>query len=368
MDDISTWLRLSLTNGIGPVSIHRLFEHYGSMDQLTTQSVASLMEAGLNRQQAQGFINAENQEQVENTLKWLDNDNHHLITFDSPDYPRLLADIHDAPPIIYAIGDKEVLKTPQLAIVGSRKPTPAAARTTREFSQALVSYGLTITSGLAMGIDVEAHQGCLNADGLTIAVAATGLDRVYPALHRSVAYDIVQNGAMISEYPLGTGVHKAYFPRRNRLISGLSIGTLVVEAAIKSGSLTTARHATEQGREVLAMPGSIHNPLARGCHRLIRQGAKLVETVDDILEELAGQIDTTALTDTSTQPPVTDSSTIDMDPEYEQLFAYIDYSPQSIDQLVERSKLPANEVASMLLMLELQGLIVTPGANRYVRC
>lgn len=368
MDDISTWLRLSLTKGIGPASIHRLYEHFGSLNQLAISDAASLVNAGLNRQQAQDFIDAENQEQIETTLKWLDEEDHHLITFGSPDYPRLLADIHDAPPILYVIGDKEVLKTPQLAIVGSRKPTPSAARTAREFSEALVSYGLTITSGLAMGIDVEAHRGCLKANGLTIAVSATGLDRVYPAQHRSIAHEIVQDGAMISEYPLGTGAHKAYFPRRNRLISGLSVGTLVVEAAVKSGSLTTARHATEQGREVLAMPGSIHNPLARGCHRLIRQGAKLVETVDDILEELAGQIDTTVLTETAKPQTITDVPTVDLDPEYTALFSCLEFSPQSIDQLVERSKLPTNEVASMLLMLELQGLIESLGANRYVRC
>lgn len=368
MDDISTWLRLSLTNGIGPASIHRLYQHFGSLNQVEIADATSLVNAGLNRQQAQNFIDAENQDQVDTSLRWLEEERHHIITIESPHYPRLLADIHDAPPILYVIGDVEVLKTPQLAIVGSRKPTPAATRTAREFSEALVSYGLTITSGLAMGIDAEAHLGCLKADGLTIAVSATGLDRVYPAQHRSLAHEIVQNGAMISEYPLGTGVHKPNFPRRNRLISGLSIGTLVVEAAVKSGSLTTARHATEQGREVLAMPGSIHNPMARGCHRLIRQGAKLVETVDDILEELAGQIDTTALTETTEHQTTTQRPTVDLDPEYARLMSCLDFSPQSIDQLVERSELPTNEVASMLLMLELQGLIESPGANRYVRC
>ncbi len=368
MDDISIWLRLSLTNGIGPSSIHRLLQHLGSLDQLESSNTATLTTAGLSKQQSLDFLESDHQERIDETLEWLEEDNHHLVTFGSPDYPRRLADIHDAPPVIYVIGDKEVLKAPQLAIVGSRMPTQGAARTAREFAAALVGYGLSITSGLAIGVDVEAHRGCLDADGLTIAVAATGLDRVYPAKHRAIAYEIVQNGAMISEHPLGTGIHKAYFPRRNRLISGLSIGTLVVEAAVKSGSLTTARHATEQGREVLAMPGSIHNPLARGCHRLIRQGAKLVETVDDILEELAGQIDTTALHDAVDETPENAKPGVDLDPEYEKLFACVDFRPQSIDQLVKQCELPANEVASMLLMLELQGLIESPGANRYVRC
>ena len=269
------------------------------------------------------------------------------------------------------IGDVDVLHTPQLAMVGSRKPTPSGSRTAFDFAKALAERGLSITSGLALGIDAESHRGCLAADGLTVAVAATGLDRVYPAKHRDLAWDIVANGAMVSEMPLGSPVRGPFFTRRNRLISGLSIGTLVIEAAVRSGSLTTARHASEQGREVLAIPGSIHNPMARGCHSLIRQGAKLVETAEDVLEELAGQIGPVSFPSSETRNPAADSADDKTeqhtDPQYRILLDCLDHSPQGIDKIIECCELPAQEVASMLLMLELEGHVSSAGANRYMR-
>lgn len=374
MDDLETWLRLSLTNGIGAVGSRRLLSTYNDSREINSAGTARLRNARFSQAQAEAFLGKDLDTAVEETLRWAEQENHHLLAFGSADYPQRLAHIHDAPPVLYVIGDKDVLKTPQLAIVGSRKPSPDAARTAREFATGIAARGLTITSGLALGIDGEAHQGSLDAHGLTIAVVATGLDRVYPAKHRELAYRIVQTGAMVSEFALGTPVRTHYFARRNRIISGLSIGTLVVEAAVRSRSLTTARHATEQGRQVLAIPGSIHNPVARGCHQLIRQGAKLVETVDDILEELAGQIGDLAflLPSEDAMPDAVDKMDIaknaGFDPDYQKLLECIDYSPKSINLLIDRSGLPASEVASMLLILEMEGLVQAVGANRYLRC
>jgi DNA processing protein len=240
-------------------------------------------------------------------------------------------------------------------MVGSRNPTTGGERTARDFARHLAGCGLAITSGLAVGVDAAAHQGALEAGGITLAVTGTGLDRVYPARHRELAHRIAERGALVSEFPPGTPPLAGNFPRRNRIISGLSVGTLVVEAALKSGSLITARLAVEQGREVFAIPGSIHNPLARGCHALIRQGAKLVETADDIAEELAALLGGLSL------EPVVDAGHADEgchsleDPEYQRLLQAMGHDPVSVDQLVARTGFTAETVSSMLLLLELQG-------------
>ncbi len=368
MEDINDWLRLALANGVGPVSAGGLLRRFNSPKSILSSSKQELIDAGLNQNQAQSLLGGDIDARIERTLDWAGEENHHIIALSSSEYPKRLRELHDAPIVLYAIGDKEVLSTAQLAIIGSRKPTPSSARTAHEFAKSIAQRGVSITSGLALGIDAEAHRGCLQADGLTIAVAATGLDRIYPAKHRNLALEIIKKGAMVSEFPLGTTPQAAYFPRRNRIISGLSIGVLVVEAAVHSGSLTTARHAIEQGREVMAMPGSIHNPLARGCHRLIRQGAKLVETVDDILEELAGQIGEFTILETNrTECEAATENTL-QDPQYAKLFSCLDFSPQGIDTLIECSGLAANEVASMLLILQLKGLIEALDGNRYMRC
>ena len=211
-------------------------------------------------------------------MEWLSQPGNHVVHFQDAAYPALLKQIADPPPLLFVRGDRDYLAQPQLAIVGSRNPTHTGRALAREFAAHLASFGLTITSGLASGIDGAAHQGAIEAGGTTLAVTGTGLDRVYPARHRDLAHRVAENGALVTEFPPGTAPLAANFPRRNRLISGLSLGTLVVEAALRSGSLITARSALEQGREVFAIPGSIHNPLARGCHALIRDGAKLVES------------------------------------------------------------------------------------------
>jgi len=223
---------------------------------------------------------------VENDLKWQQQTSHHLLSFNEPNYPQLLKQQHNHPMILYVMGNPQLLHDIQIAMVGSRNPTPTALETANQFAYYLAQNGMVITSGLAMGIDASSHKGALKAKGKTIAVAGTGIDRVYPAKHKDLAHQIVENGAIVSEFPLGSAPIRTNFPKRNQTISALSVGTLVVEAALKSGSLITARLAMEQGREVFAIPGSIHNPLAKGCHYLIKQGAKLVENAQDIIEEI----------------------------------------------------------------------------------
>jgi DNA processing protein len=305
---------------------------------------------------------------VDCDLRWLEADGHHFIPWGSPDYPALLTQLRDPPIGLYVRGHPSVLASPQLAMVGSRNPTPAGRDTARDFAAHLASCGLTITSGLAAGIDTASHAGALAADGITIAVCGTGLDILYPQSNAALAQSIVVKGALISEFATGTPPIKHNFPRRNRLISGLALGTLVVEAAVRSGSLITARLAGEQGREVFAIPGSIHNPLARGCHQLIRQGAKLVETAQDILTEL-GPLASTL------QQPLALSKSADvsgnfpspLDKEYEILLDALGFAPAGMDLLVQRTGLKTDVVASMLLILELDGHIESYPGGLYVR-
>ncbi|MEO5574291.1 MAG: DNA-processing protein DprA, partial [Gammaproteobacteria bacterium] len=268
----------------------------------------------------------------------------------------------------FVVGNAAVLSTPQLAIVGSRNPTPAGSETAHDFARHLCASGLTITSGLASGIDAASHRGALDGGGLTIAVAGTGLDRVYPARHHDLAHQIAGHGALVSEFVLGTPPLSDHFPRRNRIISGLSLGTLVVEAAQRSGSLITARMAADQGREVFAIPGSIHNPLARGCHFLIRQGAKLVETANDIMEELGPLA--RSLKAVSPQSALRNdciTANVQLSVETEKLVACLGFESTTIDRLVERSGLTAEAVSSILLMLELQGCVTSTIGGLYTQ-
>lgn len=251
-------------------------------------------------------------------------------------------------------------------MVGSRNPSASGTENAREFSYHLASSGITITSGLAIGIDGACHNGALEAGGLTIAVTGTGLDRVYPASQHQLAHDIAESGVLVSEFPPGTEARAANFPRRNRIISGLSLGTLVIEAAQKSGSLITARLASEQGREVFAIPGSIHNPLARGCHSLIRQGAKLVETAGDVLEELApliGSLNPLSETEQMNSPPSENM----LAPEYQKLLECMGFDPVQADLLIDRSGLTPEEVSSMLILLELEGHVSSAPGGIYCR-
>ncbi|HKE45785.1 MAG TPA: DNA-processing protein DprA [Steroidobacteraceae bacterium] len=304
---------------------------------------------------------------IDGDLAWLDGPQRHLVPLTSPDYPALLAHAGGAPPALYVMGSVQVLSQPQLAIVGSRNPTASGRDTAFDFAAHLARCGLTITSGLAEGIDAAGHRGALSAGRETLAVCGTGLDVVYPEHHAELARSIAAHGALVSEFPPGTAPRREYFPQRNRIISGLSLGTLVVEAARQSGSLITARHATEQGREVFAIPGSIHNPMSRGCHRLIRDGAKLVETAEDILSELHWNTTDVNAPAGAAKPEGADSGAGGLDKEYEILLDALGFDALGPDALIERSGLKPEAVASMLLILELRGLVEARPGGRYCR-
>ena len=290
-------------------------------------------------------------------------DVHSTIVPADEHFPELLTQLSDPPPLLYVKGNRDVLHLPALAIVGSRNPTDGGVRNAFEFSRHLATCGFCIVSGLAQGIDAAAHRGALAAGAPTVAVLGNGIDAIYPASNRELAEQIIASGALISEYPPGTPPMRAYFPQRNRLISGLSLGTLVIEAARRSGSLITARLAAEQGREVFALPGSIHNPLARGCHRLIRDGAKLVESADDIISELAPLVAHIVQSSVESRPG--EDVVASEDEEYVKLRKSLGHDPVGIDELVQHSGLTIDQVSSMLLILELDGKIEKLTGGRY---
>jgi DNA processing protein len=358
------WLALTLAPGIGPRRIAQLVDAFGDAAGVRCASRAALANAGLSNATITAIGNPD-QERLQAALHWAAHDGAHLLTPDMDAYPQRLQALSAPPPVLFVRGDPALLAEPQIAVVGSRNPTAGGLETARDFASYLASLGLVITSGLALGIDAAAHDGALRA-GRTIAVLGTGPDRVYPAAHRDLARRIAARGALVSEFLPGTGPHASHFPQRNRIIAGLSLGTLVVEAAVGSGSLITARFASEQGREVFALPGSIHNPLARGCHALIRQGAKLVDSANQILEELGPQL-AAYLSDAqapATAEPVPQHSS-ELDADHQRLLACMGYDPLAPDDLIARTGLPAFEIASMLLLLELQGHVVSHPGGRY---
>ncbi|CAG7856613.1 DNA processing protein DprA [biofilm metagenome] len=344
--------------GFGIKTFLSLLETH-SPPELFTESTASLAALGLKSDIVQAIKNPD-WSLIESDLDWLAQPNNALITLVDQNYPALLKEIADPPPMLFVRGNPELLSLPQIAIVGSRNPSSLGIETATAFALTLSQHGFVITSGLALGIDGASHQGALNAKGYTIAVAGTGLDRVYPARHLDLAAHIVKTGAMVSEFPPGTLAKANHFPRRNRIISGLSQGLLVVEAAKESGSLITARMAMEQNREVFAIPGSIHNPLARGCNALIREGAKLVETTQDILEEFNQyfQQDKNILA-------ISLQTTLDL--EQQTLLNRVMFSPTSIDTLVKETGLSVESISSMLLILELEGFVEANAGGCYTR-
>ena len=356
-------LALLRVPGIGPITFERLVAHFGSCAQVLAAGDADWTDAGLPAN-LRAQLRRPNWPLVESDLRWLEMPQHHLLRLGETAYPERLAILPGAPPLLFVNGDPEVLAQPALAIVGSRNPSGNGRLMAADFAGDLIRYGLVVTSGLAVGIDAAAHRGALAAGGLSVAVCGTGLDTVYPRSHARLADELAAEGALVSEWPPGTPALPAHFPRRNRIISGLTLGTLVVEAALRSGSLITARLAAEQGREVFAIPGSIDNPLARGCHALIRQGAKLVESAADILEELPAQITTPRADQTGAAPPHPGPR---LDPEAQTLLDALGHAPASLDELVERAGLTPQTLSSMLLTMELQGLVEVLPGGRYGR-
>jgi DNA processing protein len=364
-NDLRSWICLHRISGIGPVLYHKLLNQFGTPDKVLQASAAQLSGLGLKPEIVETILSPD-WDQVGPDLEWLQQQNCHILTIAHPLYPALLKEISAPPPLLYVHGDPELLSSLQLAIVGSRNPSTAGASNAYEFAHHLGAAGLTITSGLALGVDAASHRGALDAGAGTIAITGTGLDRVYPAKNKDLAHAIVANGgALVSEFPIGEAPQAGNFPRRNRIISGLSLGTLVVEAALRSGSLITAKYAMDQAREVFAIPGSIHNPLAKGCHALIQQGAKLVETAQDIISELAPLANVILQNEANTTE--NDNDQADLDHDYQKLLDVMGYDPCPVDELIERSGLTAEEVSSMLLILELQNYVQLEPGGQYTR-
>ncbi len=354
MESASTaaaWAELA-HKGLPPAAMAILLRAFGGPEPVLAASgaqLSALLPAGA----VERLLTPVPPDALARTLNWLAQPGHELLAWDDPDYPQALLELGHAPPVLYFTGQRAVLNRPALAIVGSRNATPQGADNATAFAQALADAGYTIISGLAQGIDTAAHVGALRGVGSTLAVVGTGLDRVYPAENRALAHAIAANGGLLSEFPPGTPPTRFNFPRRNRLIAGLARGVLVVEAALSSGSLITARLAGEAGREVFAIPGSIHSPLARGCHRLIRDGAKLVETAQDILDELGS---------TSRVPPPAATGA----PAHPLLEALGD-DPADVDLLCARTGQPPAMVLEALVLLELDGNVTALPGGRWQR-
>jgi len=359
-DDLNNRLKLIRCN-LPPINLHALIEKFTCAGTVLDASHQQLQQAQLTPAQI-NRIHTLDASSIKRDLSWLEHTDHGILFIDDIAYPPLLKNIPDPPYALFYIGDIDFLQQPQLAMVGSRTPTSSGQQLAHNFAHHLSAAGITITSGLAHGIDTACHQGALKGIAGSIAVVANGLHTIYPKTNTQLAEAISKNGCLISESPIGTSPHKGLFPRRNRIISGLSIGTLVAEAAINSGSLITTRHAMEQGREIFAIPGSIHNPLAKGCHALIKSGAKLVESAEDILEELLPLVNSNSIRHTSAaDTSVTNIENMqnELDSSYQTLLKHMEFEPIAIDELVERSHLNAAEIASMLLILELQGQIAS---------
>ncbi len=369
--DVKYALALHRTPKIGARRFQKLIAAFGSAAGVFAASARQLRAAVELPDESLSYLQNPDWDAVDGDMAWFAQPGNHIILYSDASYPSLLKEIPDPPGLLFVHGDPDYLLQPQLAIVGSRNPSRDGLALASEFAAYLAGYGLTITSGLASGIDGAAHRGALAAQGSTVAVMGTGLDRVYPASHRKLAHEIAVNGALVSEFSPGTAPVASNFPRRNRIISGLSLGTLVVEAAVRSGSLITARAARDQGREVFAIPGSLHNPLARGCHALIREGAKLVETGEHILEELVAiipQLVSPSISSAASATPVLrQEETSGLASDYVQLLDFMGYEPVTVNQLVGRSGLTPQELSSMLLVLELDDYLVSGAGGTYTR-
>jgi DNA processing protein len=355
---------------LGAGGIRRLLERFGSAAAALGQPASALRELGL-AEAAIAALAAPDERRLGEDLRWLDAPRRRLLRFTDPDFPPLLASLANPPAALFLEGDAGLLLHPQIAVVGSRSASATGRVIARDFARALADSGFTVTSGLAEGIDAAAHRGALDVHGRTVAVTGCGLDRVYPARHAELQAEIAARGLLVSEFPPGTPPRRMHFPMRNRIIAGLALGVLVVEAGLRSGSLITARLAAEAGREVFAIPGSIRNPLARGCHRLIREGAALTEDPLEIVEALAPAAlaqGRKALPRVEAERSAAANSDAEaLDPEYARLLAALGDAPESVDALVERTGLTVEAVSSMLLLLELNGLVASAGGGRYQR-
>jgi len=347
---IASWVTLSQISGLGNEGLRRLLQAFGSPDSVLAASASSLSQH-VKPTVARSITEGIDESVLEPVSVWLNDPSNHIITIADTEYPQHLLHTADPPLVLYVKGRLDLLNVRSLAVVGSRNATTQGIRNAEEFSKSASEAGLCIVSGMAHGIDASAHEGGLQGAGSSIAVVGTGLDKVYPAANRQLAHRLAQCGTIISEFPLGTPPLAANFPRRNRIISGLSLGCLVVEASIQSGSLITARMALEQGREVFAIPGSIHSPQSKGCHALIKQGAKLVENARDVLEDLGYPFPATTL-GTSPEHPI---------------FVHLGFDPLDVESLAQRSGLTIAELSAILLQLELDGLVSTLPGGLYQR-
>lgn len=353
-DERAAWLRLTLAAGIGAAAQRQLLAQFGGAQAIFDGGAAALSRS-IGSTSAQQLFDARLAEPIASALRWSDQPGNRLLTLADPDYPQTLLETPNPPTLLYAKGRTDLLAERCIAIVGSRSPTPQGARDAEAFAQALADAGITVVSGLALGIDGAAHRGALRGRGGTVAVVGTGIDRVYPARHRDLARAIAENGCLLSEFPLGSAALRNHFPRRNRIIAGLARGVLVVEAAHASGSLITARLAADAGRDVFAIPGSIHSPLSKGCHRLIKDGAKLVDDVRDILDELApGETASRRVS----QPQPADPGG---------LLLALGHEACDIDTLLARTGMSPEGLAAALLHLELEGRLAALPGGRYQR-
>lgn len=352
----SLWVSLGNIRGIGSQTFCQLLKAFGDPERVYAASFSQLTEI-VSEQIATEITKGVEQATLAPTLHWLSLTNNHLVTLADTQYPQALLEITDPPPFLYAKGNLALLNQPSIAIVGSRNASIQGEKNAEAFAQGLCQHGLCVVSGLALGIDGAAHRGALKENGATIAVVGTGLDIVYPAKHRDLAHQIIEkNGLIISEFPIGTPSKPQNFPKRNRIISGLSLGCLVVEANLQSGSQITARLSAEQGREVFAIPGSIHSPMAKGCHQLIKQGAKLVDDLRDIIDELglekiSSQITQSAINNNASDNP----NPLDL----------IGFEPTSLETIVHTSGMTVSEASAMLMMLELEGKVASLAGGLY---
>ena len=370
---IDPWLPLVLAPGINASRLEALFSVFSGPAAVLGAGEQALIEAGL-PPSAIAALRTPNANQIARATEWLAGEQHALVHWLDPRYPELLRSSPHSPAGLFVAGDASLLRLPQLAMVGSRNATAGGLQTAHDFAAHITRSGLVITSGMALGVDAAAHAGALDAGGATIAVLGTGIDTIYPAANAQLAERIRANGALVSEFAPGTPPRRAQFPQRNRIIAALSLGTLVVEAGVNSGSLITAGYAGECGREVFAIPGSIHNPMSKGCHRLIKQGAKLVESAADIMIEIGAQAE---LQFAAPAPAARQSANDDEhssaatkaindgNADYVTLLTHMGFDPVSIDVLATRSGLTAEELSSMLLILELQGRVFTLPGGRF---